>query len=310
MAEMTRAEAAELLGLPENADKAAVNAAVRKLTTKYHPDAVRNKSPEEQAEAERMFKAVNKAKKVMLEPPKPQEAPGYPPSSQSYGTQTFAGAAAGRGGSAQRYQQGRVPNASTNARVNNPRAGMFEESRNQHRRNQYNTATAFNINTPHIVDDEEYTLQDMYTAEAQKRYKRRGDILKLTPSVISSVVFLIYAIYKVAMGMAGSMSTGISFDPVPYLILALACVAKFFIYDLLLSHHLMKALSKIMSKPTVLGFEFLFMGCAAIAISLPKSDIVAVALAFLGIALVGTGFIVKMVSKARRKREEEEIPEM
>ena len=91
MAEMTRAEAAALLGVPENADKAAVNAAVRKLTSKYHPDAVRNKSPEEQKEAERIFKSLNKAKKVMFEPPKPEQPAAAP-------TSTFASSAGMAGG--------------------------------------------------------------------------------------------------------------------------------------------------------------------------------------------------------------------
>ena len=307
MAEMTRAEAAALLGVPENADKAAVNAAVRKLTSKYHPDAVRNKSPEEQKEAERIFKSLNKAKKVMFEPPKPEQPAAAP-------TSTFASSAGmaggGYAGSSQNYQQGRVPRASTNARVNTQgRSGAFEQARSNQRHN-YNTARSFNFNIPHVVDDEEYTLQQMYQAEATKRYKKASDVFKVTPSIFASVIFLIYAIYKLATGILGSMTTGIPFDIIPYLILVAIVIVKFFIYDLLISHHLMSALSKAMSKISVMGVEVLLLGCGAIALSLPKPDVIAVGLAFLGLLLVGTGFIIKMVRMASEKRKEEEIPEM
>ncbi|KAJ3035523.1 secretory subunit [Rhizophlyctis rosea] len=57
----------EIMGLTEDADAAAVKSAYRKLSKTLHPDAVLNKSPEEQAEAARKYVDLAKAMKVLTD---------------------------------------------------------------------------------------------------------------------------------------------------------------------------------------------------------------------------------------------------
>ncbi|HUN11339.1 MAG TPA: DnaJ domain-containing protein, partial [Rhabdaerophilum sp.] len=62
---MAKRDFYEVLGVPKNADEAALKSAFRKLAMQYHPD----KNPGD-TEAERKFKEINEAYQVLSDPQK------------------------------------------------------------------------------------------------------------------------------------------------------------------------------------------------------------------------------------------------
>lgn len=289
---MTRAEAAAILGLPENADKQAVNTAVRKLTVKYHPDSVQDKSPAEQAKAEEMFKKVNQAKKVMLAPPeKSQPAPAPSPSRPQQRSNTQSGGY---------YSQGRVNQPTTDPFAD---MGSFtrEEYTSNKSRTKYNTATSFESNIPRTADNEESILNEMYEAETKTRYKRRGDIVRATLSLVPTTVFLILAFYQLFATTLSKGDVGAILSS-PYLVIIGICLLKY-IYDFVGSYYVNSALSRNdrVPKVSIMGVEMAVLGALFIFISKPIPCLPAVVLVFAGFAIIGIGYIIAMTKRKRRE---------
>lgn len=56
----------EILNIKEDATDEEIKKAYRKLSKEYHPDINKDKSEEEQKEAEDMFRLITKAKEILL----------------------------------------------------------------------------------------------------------------------------------------------------------------------------------------------------------------------------------------------------
>ena len=56
----------EILNIKEDATDEEIKKAYRKLSKEYHPDTNKDKSEEEQKEAEDMFRLITKAKEILL----------------------------------------------------------------------------------------------------------------------------------------------------------------------------------------------------------------------------------------------------
>lgn len=56
----------EILNIKEDAIDEEIKKAYRKLSKEYHPDTNKDKSEEEQKEAEDMFRLITKAKEILL----------------------------------------------------------------------------------------------------------------------------------------------------------------------------------------------------------------------------------------------------
>ena len=156
---MTREEASQILGIPYDATQKQVNDAYRKAIAKYHPDANRNKSPEEQKNAESMFKKCAQAKKVMLskepEQPRTQQIQHPRPNNQS---------------------RTRSANGSYNAPYNTRSTAQSQPTRTQQERPVHNTAHSFHDNVPKVIDDAERQISGFYQDDAKRRYQSPLDL--------------------------------------------------------------------------------------------------------------------------------------
>ena len=60
----------QILGVPKDAQAEEIKKVYRKLALKWHPDRHSNKSEEEKAAAEKMFKDINEAYEALTDPEK------------------------------------------------------------------------------------------------------------------------------------------------------------------------------------------------------------------------------------------------
>ena len=236
---MTLEQAADLLGVSSHASKDEISAAYRKKVAQYHPDANRGKSQEEQVRAEKMFKAVTQAKKIMLNPsmaaPEPvivEDQTIRPnPSTQSTG--------------ARARTQTQSASAGTSSGTTRPK---------------YNESKAFmGDNVPHIVDQAEYELHGIYADDAKDAYAKASDNVRLTPSIMISIAFLVWGIASVltdANGIAEALT-----PTNPFILLAAVSLFKILVYDLFISYYVYRLVSKArFTWSFVLGLDTLVMG--------------------------------------------------
>ena len=235
---MTLEQAADLLGVSTHATKDEISAAYRKKVAQYHPDANRGKSQEEQVRAEKMFKAVTQAKKIMLNPS--MAAPPEPviveqqirpnPATQSTGARA------------------RTQTQSASAGTPTGRA-----------RPKYNESKTFmGDDVPHIVDQAEYELHGIYADDAKDAYAKASDNIRMTPSIMISIAFLVWGIASVLTD--ANLAEALTLTN-PFILLAIVSLIKIVVYDLFISYFVYKLVSKArFTWSFVLGLDTLVMG--------------------------------------------------
>jgi hypothetical protein len=232
-----------------------------------------------------MFKAVNKAKKVMLEPPKPKAAtPAPSPQATLQGT-------------GQRQTQQRT----TQSQANRQRTS---QSSTAHQRNKYNTATTFMSNVPHVADREESALYDMYEVEARNRYKQGSDMFRITWSLLATLLVFALSAYQLVMAFMtdpATTATGTAPNFIPYLIMLGICLVKGVVYDMMVSHALGSLLGRNnwMSKISLAGVELSVLSAVFMFLTAPITNVIAIGLLFFGFAMIGGGYIASMVKRSR-----------
>lgn len=259
---MTLSEAAAVLGIEPTDDKAKINASYRAAVSKYHPDANRSKSPEEQKRAEAMFKKTGTARKVLLNPemaePEVEMGMPYDAASAGMGYDTGVGGGASGAGYANSssrprstggYQQaggtsdmfaGQPRNQSSS--VPNQRQNGQDSYRSSARADStyqspgYNTSKSFNDSTvERVADPAEESIAEIFRDEARSQYIKASDKFRMTPSAIVSGIFLLFA----AVIFLASPLTINSFTPAaPAVDIAIVSIAKFIVYDLLISFYI------------------------------------------------------------------------
>lgn len=241
---LTLREAAETLGLQPGASTADVNASYRKLVAKYHPDANRMKSPAEQKQAEMMFKKVGEAKKVML---KPETAAPDPVSSAVGSNASASGTGASQRAGAYRSS---VPIGDSRGRRNTGKSAASQSpsyqssaASSQFSPNGYNTSTTFQSNIPKVPDPAEESLAQIHRNEARKDYRKFSDKVRITPSLIVTLAFLIYSIF--ALVTSPSEVSALSLSN-PNIVMAGVCLIKA-IYDVFVSYYVHEKLFKKLS---------------------------------------------------------------
>lgn len=308
---MTLSQAASVLGISTSASKAEVNNAYRAAVAKYHPDANRGKSPEEQKRAEQMFKQVGMARKVMLNPqladPEPNNSPdiGYSPSTGAMhtkkphpstrpsqtGTSSATRANAGNRGTSPRASQSYKASSSSSRYVSQG----------------YNTSHSFHDDVEKSVDPAEDEIARIYRDESRKEYLKFSDKARLTPSVGASLLFLAVA---VAMFFVSPLSLDSLTLANPCLLLAAIAFVKMATYDLFASYYVKRAISKRFSKAwgVLFGAETAVLGAIGTALlatvhamlGCPFAVPAMVALVFTGIAIAAVSvYLSKKKSPAK-----------
>lgn len=296
---LTISEAAAVLGISTDASKAEINTAYRDAITKYHPDANRTKSHEEQTRAEQMFKQVGAARKVMLNPstaePEPvdlnmssasNQAQAQPPSSHSNASSSFR--------PQQQASQAR-PRQSYRAST----------ATSQYAPQGYNTSRNFNNDVPRIVDPAEEQIAEIYREETKENYVSFSDKARLTPSWAVSLTLLL-------MSLACFFLTPFSFDNVsfsnPCIMMALVCLVKIVSYDMFASYYVFRAIKKSIKAAwgMLCGAELLVLGIGGAVLMSSSAFLPAIAVPmFAGAAAVGAIMVVLSVilSKAKKNGE-------
>lgn len=245
---MTLEQAASLLGVSTTASKAEITAAYRQKVAEYHPDAHIGGSDAEKAAADKMFKAVTQARKVMLNPSsaaspqqtwQPQPRPQQPtqPSPQSW------------------------PGASTQGVYQGSAEQPFSASSE---RTKYNTATSFQNQVPRVMDDAERQLHGIYQNDAYDMYKKKSDVFRLTPTALITIAFIAWAVASVITDPTGLAALTLTN---PFVVLAIACVVKLLIWDSLISYYIYKGVSKAgFGWTLVIGIDTILIGLIAFVI--------------------------------------------
>lgn len=293
---MTLSQAASVLGISASASKAEVNSAYRAAVSKYHPDANRGKSPEEQKRAEQMFKQVGMARKVMLnpqiadpEPSSPTDA-GYSPSTESrHAQKPQSGTHPFQTGASSTPTSG-AGNHRTSPRVSQSYKASSSSSR--YVSQGYNTSHSFHDDVEKSVDPAEDEIARIYRDESRKEYLRFSDKARLTPSAGASLLFLAVA---GAMFFASPLSLGSLSLANPCLLLAAIALFKMATYDLFASYYVKRAISKRFSKAwgVLFGAETAVLAAIGIALFATMSGMLdcpfampaMVVLVFIGIAI-------------------------
>lgn len=266
---LTLKEAAETLGLQPSASAADVNASYRKLIAKYHPDANRTKSPAEQKQAEMMFKKVGEARKVMLKP----ETAAPDPASSATGTSTSA-SDAGTSQRAGSYRSsapvGDSRGHQSTGKTATSQAPSYQSSAasSQFSPNGYNTSTTFQSNIPKVPDPAEESLAQIYRNESRKDYRKFSDKVRITPSLIVTLAFLIYSIFALVASPTGLSTLSLSN---PSIVMAGVCLIKA-IYDVFVSYYVHEKIFKKLSVgwlaqcgigTVIMGISYLIISNAA-----------------------------------------------
>lgn len=295
---MSRSEAAQLLEIPENADAKTVNAAYRKCIAKYHPDANRNKSPQEQQYATEMFKKCGVAKKVMLAPP---EAPKPTPSP----TPTPTTNRAAYNSQQAQYQAPRANTAQQQARQPQPQQSGSNNT-------FYNKASTFVDNIPKVVDDAERQIHNFYQKETKKKYNTPVDLFRLTPSAFVTLGYIIVAILAMLLAppietvvATGDMFALMPFTISPLLVFIGVMILKFAIYDGIISFYTNKLFKKLKLNWWVqCGIEAILTAAIYIAVAASMSlslDIMLVGAGMLGGIICLAIGIVRKIGTTKKK---------
>lgn len=269
---MTLQEAADILGVPIDSDKKTVDAAARTLIRKWHPDKWRNASPEEQKRASNQFMRITKAQKILKNP----ESAGADDVAQHNPTNM-------PGSGDMSY-----PNAATSgfATPSDPRTtgvNPFEmDVPNQ--RQRYNTATSFEDAFGQLPDPMETSLSEMFASEVTGRYHQRADAIRLTLSLISSVIMFAISFYLFFTTIVGNMNAMVAEGTVgeklstlfpvaggeptviTFLILCLVAALKAVMYDGLISYRIAERLQAV-TPITLLGIESIVLGVIGLILS-------------------------------------------
>lgn len=316
---LTLSQAASILGVSTSASKADINAAYRSAISKYHPDANRNKSLEEQKKAEQMFKQVGMARKVMLNPdlaePEHVHLNGSPsPSSTGRGSASNTSghtsvpqstrSQAQSGGRAQ-AAHGSASQPTAQTRPRSPQNYQASAASSQYVPQGYNTARSFHDNVEKVADPAEEELARIYENETRNEYLSFSDKARLTPSMGVSAIFLVAAI-----AMFFAMPSPLSALALgnPCVILAIASIVKMFTYDLFASYYVRRAIAKKLKRAwgVLFGVETAALGVIGTILFATHSDMsspfsipVMIALVLVGIAETAVSVLLskKNVSK-------------
>lgn len=248
---MTLEQAAALLGIPVSASKAEITAAYRQKVAQYHPDAHIGGSDAEKAAADKMFKAITQARKIMLNPASAAQPEVFQPRPQTQTrpqTPTYS--------QTPTWQQG-----ASSQGVYQSEPQPFPTSTERPR---YNTATSFQNKVPRVMDDAERQLHGIYQNDAKDMYKKTSDVVRLTPTALITIAFIAWAAASVVTDPAGlSALTFIN----PFVVLVLACLAKLLIWDCLISYYVYKAVSRAgFGWTLVIGIDTIIVGVIAFVV--------------------------------------------
>lgn len=295
---LTISEAAAVLGISTDASKAEINTAYRDAITKYHPDANRTKSPEEQKRAEQMFKQVGAARKVMLNPSTAEPEPAdLNMSSASHQAQAQPPSSHNASSSFSPQQQASQARPRQSYRAS--------ASTSQYAPQGYNTSRNFNNDMPRVVDPAEEQIAEIYREETKENYVSFSDKARLTPSWAVSLTLLL-------MSLACFFLTPFSFDNVsffnPCIIMALVCLVKIVSYDMFASYYIFRAIKKSIRTAwgVLCGAELLILGVVGAVLMSSSAFPPAIAVPmFAGAAAVGAIMVVLSVilSKAKKNGE-------
>lgn len=296
---MTLSQAASVLGISASASKAEVNSAYRAAVSKYHPDANRGKSPEEQKRAEQMFKQVGMARKVMLNPQLadpdssiPSDT-GHPPATTMNTQKPQSGTRPFQTGASS------TPTSGAGNHRTSPRASQSYKASSSSSRyvsQGYNTSHSFHDDVEKSVDPAEDEIARIYRDESRKEYLKFSDKARLTPSVGASLLFLAVA---VAMFFASPLSLDGLTLANPCLLLAAIALVKMVTYDLFASYYVKRAISKRFSKAwgVLFGAETAVLGAIGTALLVTMPDMSSCPFAMPAmVALVFTGIAIAAVS--------------
>lgn len=210
---MRLSEAAAVLGVDQNADKQTIEKAARQQIRKWHPDRWRNASEAEQKKASEEYSKVSKAQQVMQHPETADPEIQDIPSPSSYGhsqQQTYPQGSGFPDGydvdamfnpqSQYRPQPQRPTPQSPQRPSPSPFDSVYQGTANDNRRVKYNEATNFEDTFGAIPDTMEQQLNTMHNTETAKRYQQFADVMKMSMSVLASVVmFFVSFVLLIAM---------------------------------------------------------------------------------------------------------------
>lgn len=232
---MNRTEAAQILEIDINATPAQINTAYRKSVAKYHPDANRNKPETERKRAEELFKKCAKAKQIMLAPPEPEPEPEpvvthrTPNNTHTYNTAETAHTTTNtQSNSTSTHKYGEQFDPRTNQ--------YYSPKRETHVTNSAKTFVGDNI--PRVPDPQETQIATFYNKEAKKRYSSKTDLIRVTPSIVISIIYLILSAIIISMTGGTNDMTQVLTNPLT--IFGAAMIGKILIYDTLLSYYVNK----------------------------------------------------------------------
>lgn len=295
---LTLSQAASILGIEASASKAEINAAYRNAVSKYHPDANRNKTPDEQKEAEKMFKQVGMARKVMLNPDLADPEP-------SNLSMTSSSAAGRTSAASTRTTTSSAPRQTTQRGT--PRATQSYQasaSSSQYVPQGYNTAHSFHDNVEKVVDPAEEELARIYREETRKEYLTFSDKARLTPSFGTSAILLVFAI---AMFFMAPFSLSAISLANPSILLAIISIVKMFTYDLFASYYVHKAIAKKIKRAwgMLFGTEISVLGIVGLVVFATHSETVVPLGIPVAIGLIALGILTSVISLALSKKKSE-----
>ena len=269
---MTLLEASEVLGVDLAAGKDEINSAYRKKVSQYHPDANRNKPEAERKHAEMMFKKVNQAKKIMLDPSLAADAipeQSYQQQPQYSQTNSPSGMDSQYHAPRPREYQQQPYNANSNNRQGNRQQGRRgsspygESGSDRYYGNGYNSSTTFYDNVEHVPDPAENQITKMSAREYKGTFAKASDVFRVTPSLFITLCVMIIALLPsvILLSNGGSIIDTISMITSVGTLCMIGYTIIKFLYDLLVSYYAVNALKKKKMSWLTLGGSELIVTC-------------------------------------------------
>ena len=365
MDEITREEAAQILQVDIDASADEVNEAYKKATRKFHPDVWLNKDPELQKRAEENYTKLVPAKNKLLEPYEDylrqkqreevqrantaaqraqQQAYRQAPSNNKQYQDVSTGYS-NSGYSGYQYQPSapqpqRPSNQGQQYSPNQPYSydgsaswdtgsvsSEYMGATPRQGRQQYNHATSFKSSFGKIPDAMEDALQNMYNSELDDKYSEPKDRVKLTFSIVPTLLTLMVLILSV-LGIAPvtlpffSVTTENAPTPdyfnsveliqnatetfnsdiiIPALIIFGILIVKFLLYDFILSY-IIQSKVPVLKGITIAGIETILLSLGTIIALFGKVN---TSLFFIMLIIGIIAIIVGVIENKTKKAVEE-----
>ena len=185
-------------------------------------------------------------------------------------------------------------------------SATFADPRNQSKPTVYNTSRTIHDGIPRVRDQREYDIDKMSDKASSARYRSASDVVRFTPSIITTVLLIASAIYLLASGLTAPYPA-FSFAN-PAVVLVIAALVKALAYDFVLAYYARGVLAGRIGVSGATGLEMIVVAVASVAY------LVVAGLAFQAVYLpfaciFGIGAIITIAGIASKKTRDRRAEE-